>query len=100
MCAAVEAELDSGQLGEAMLDWMRASLLAGRVLMMTVIRPSRRTPSERARTAVELLTLRDMLQHVQELFPTGSWELLGNTALVPEPLRRLIESWHRLRNGT
>lgn len=94
LCAAVEAELDAHQPGEATLAWLLAASFVGRLFLVTALRHSR-TPTEQAQSAAGLLLVRDMLQRLRHQMPEGSGELLDNPAVVPACLQRLVNSGRR-----
>lgn len=76
-CAAVEAELDSGELGDATTDWMMGAALGlPRLLVRDVLRDRRPSTSTRVSTAIMLLFIADGLRRLRELVPDGQFELL------------------------
>ncbi|GAB1646853.1 hypothetical protein [Krasilnikovia sp. MM14-A1259] len=76
-CAAVEAELDSGDLGDATVAWMMSSALGlPRLLIRDVLRDRRPSLSTRVSTAVMLLSLGAGMDRLRELVPDGQFELL------------------------
>ena len=76
-CDAVEAELDTGQLGEATLAWMAgAALGVSRLLIRDVLRDQRFTTTSQVTTAVMLLWMGGALQRLRVLVPDGQFELL------------------------
>lgn len=76
-CTAVEAELDSGDLGDATLTWMMGAVLGlPRLLVRDVLRDRRPSIGTRVSTAVMLLLIGDGLHRLRELVPDGQFELL------------------------
>jgi hypothetical protein len=83
LCAAVEAELDTGQLGAATMDWMLGTVLGlARLLMREVLRTRRHTLADQAATALMLLGIGAGLQRLRILVPDGQFDLLP-TILPP-----------------
>lgn len=95
LCAAVEAELDAHQPGDATLAWLLAASFVGRMFLVTALRHSRLTPTEQAQSAAGPLLVRDMPRRLRCQVPEGSWESLDNPAVVPACLQRLVNSGRR-----
>lgn len=95
LCTAVEAELDAHQPGEATLGWFRAAGLGARMFLVLALRLDRRTATEQAQSAAELLMVRDILRRLWHQMPQGSWELLNNPDVVPACFQPLVDPTRR-----
>jgi hypothetical protein len=81
---AVEAELDSGALGEATKEWMTGAILGlTRLLIRQARRSSRPTTGTRLSNAVMLLSIGAGLHRLHRLVPDGQYELLPVLLLSP-----------------
>lgn len=95
LCTAVETELDAHQPGEATLAWFQTAGLGARMFLVLALRLDRRTTTEQAQSAAELLMVRDILRRLWHQMPQGSWELLSNPAVVPACFQPLVDPTRR-----
>lgn len=89
-CAAAEADVAAGRVGPAAIAWSRVSLMPTRLFLISVLRPERDSPPAHARTAAELLMLRDMLHRLEDGSPGLVWSLLDNPDLMPDCVRTFL----------
>lgn len=87
-CRTVEAELDTGVLGEATVAWIRDAVLGlNRLLVRQGLRDRRPSTSTRVSTAVMLLWIGVGVHRLRRLVPDGQYELLP--VLLPPFLHEL-----------
>ncbi|GAA3493901.1 hypothetical protein GCM10019016_010000 [Streptomyces prasinosporus] len=89
-CCAAEAEVAARRVGPSVLAWFRASLMPTRMFLISVLKPGRPSPAEHARTAAELLMIRDMLGRLHTVMPGLQWDLLDNPDLMPDCVRAFL----------
>ncbi|GAA1028162.1 hypothetical protein GCM10009557_12210 [Virgisporangium ochraceum] len=77
-CAAVEAELDSGELGEATTAWMTHAVSGlSRMLIVMAIRDRQPSVDDRAGAALMLLFLTDAVRRLPQFVPDVDTETLS-----------------------
>ncbi|WP_432830541.1 hypothetical protein [Dactylosporangium sp. CA-092794] len=76
-CAAVEAELDSGALGDATVRWMLAAAIGlPRFFVRDVLTDRRWSTATRVATAITLLDFGAGMQRLRQLVPDAQFDLL------------------------
>ncbi|MEU6885655.1 hypothetical protein ABZ918_10660 [Streptomyces viridosporus] len=92
LCQRVEGELDAGQVGEAVEEWLHGRLLPSGVFVTETLRDRRWTPSKGAFSALTLLFQCQMFALLDGLVPGCQWHVLQNPRVLPPPVRDLILS--------
>ncbi|MFE5923187.1 hypothetical protein [Streptomyces sp. NPDC056468] len=91
LCQRVEDELDAGQLGEAVTEWLRGRLfLSGLSVIATL--SERWTLSRNAFSALMWLFQCQAFVNLESELPGCQWQLLQIPGLAPPPVRDLILS--------
>ncbi|MER5217216.1 hypothetical protein ABT063_43510 [Streptomyces sp. NPDC002838] len=90
LCERVEAELDAGQPGEAVTEWLHGRGLPSGVSVLETLRDRRWSPSSGALSALGLLFQRQMYAVLDGLVPGCQWHVLEMPAVLPPPVRDLI----------
>ncbi|MGW0345932.1 hypothetical protein ACWDX8_04875 [Streptomyces anthocyanicus] len=92
LCQRVERELDAGQLGEAVEEWLHGRLLPSGVSVTETLRARRWPPSKGAFSALMLLFQCQMFVLLDGLVPGCQWHVLKIPRVLPPPVRDLILS--------
>ncbi|WP_369244472.1 hypothetical protein [Streptomyces sp. R41] len=92
LCERVEGELDAGQLGEAVTQWVHGRQLLSGLSVIETLRDRRWSPSKGAFSALMLLFQCQMFVMLDSLVPGCQWHVLQIPAVVPPPVRDLILS--------
>ncbi|MGQ4465309.1 hypothetical protein ACN6LC_004710 [Streptomyces violaceoruber] len=92
LCQRVERELDAGQLGEAVEEWLHGRLLPAGVSVTETLRDRRWAPSKGAFSALMLLFQCQMFVLLDGLEPGCQWHVLQIPRVLPPPVRDLILS--------
>ncbi|MEU0389144.1 hypothetical protein [Streptomyces chartreusis] len=92
LCQRVERELDAGQLGEAVEEWLHGRLLPSGVSVTETLRDRRWAPSKGAFSALMLLFQCQMFVLLDGLVPGCQWHVLQIPRVLPPPVRDLILS--------
>ena len=90
LSAAVEAELAAGRPEAAVQAWCFASLMLACMFLISALKPGRRTATDRAQSAANLLMVRDMLHRLNDQFPDAQRSVLDNPALMPDCVRPFL----------
>lgn len=85
-CAGVEQEIASGQIGEAVRQWVTAAFGPARMMMAVALREHNAGPASTAATAMMLIIMRNLLRAVRQLMPDGNFDLLKNLMVAPAVL--------------
>ncbi|MEU8812575.1 hypothetical protein ACN6K5_001571 [Streptomyces violaceoruber] len=92
LCQRAERELDAGQLGEAVEEWLHGRLLPSGVSVTETLRDRRWAPSKGAFSALMLLFQCQMFVLLDGLVPGCQWHVLQIPRVLPPPVRDLILS--------
>jgi len=90
LCQQVEEELESGQLGSAVEEWVLCRQLPSGLSVIETLRERRWTPSKGAASALLWLFQRQMFAALDVLCPGCQWHLVQTPGVVPPPVRELI----------
>lgn len=90
LCRRVEGELDSGQIGEAVTEWLHGRQLMSGLSVIETLRDRRWTPSKGASSALVLLFQCQMFVMLDGLVPGCQWPVLQMPGVLPPPVRDLI----------
>ncbi|NUK23684.1 hypothetical protein [Streptomyces lunaelactis] len=96
LCERVEAELDAGQPGEAVTEWLHGRGWPSGVSVLETLRERHWSPSSRAFSALVLLFQRQMYAVLDGLAPGCQWPVLETPGVLPPPIRDLILTAVRL----
>ncbi|MER7050606.1 hypothetical protein [Streptomyces jumonjinensis] len=86
LCARTEAELDAGEPGSAVTEWLTGRTQMSGLMVLNTLRDHAWSPSDRALSALLLLLMRQALRDVEERMPGCQWELLESPGMAPAPL--------------
>ncbi|MET8134113.1 hypothetical protein ABZV24_19515 [Streptomyces sp. NPDC005251] len=89
-CERVEAELDAGQAGEAVMEWLISRGLPSGLSLLESLRDRRNSPSSTALSALLLVHQCQKYRELDELVPGCQWEVLQMPGVLPPPVRDLI----------
>ena len=89
LCDRVERELESGELGDAALEWMWTSIGAARPWLAMAIRDKNR-PADIACSTLMLIFVRDMLRWLRQHIPNGRFDFLLHPVGLPRVLAPLV----------
>ncbi|QNA72081.1 hypothetical protein C8250_009335 [Streptomyces sp. So13.3] len=92
LCRRVERELDSGQLGEAVTEWLHGRQLLSGLSVVETLRDRRWSPSKGAFSALMLLFQCQMFVMLDGLVPGCQWHVLQMPGVLPPPIRDLVLS--------
>ncbi|MGW4490497.1 hypothetical protein [Streptomyces sp. NPDC004376] len=92
LCLRVETELDAGQLGTAVEEWLHGRQLLSGLSVIATLREPRWTPSRGAFSSLMWLFQCQVLAVLDSLLPDCQWHLLKIPGVVPPPVRDLILS--------
>jgi hypothetical protein len=87
LCERVEAELDAGEPGEAVTEWLHGRGLPFGVSVLETLRDRRWSPSSGALSALLLLFQRQMYAVLDGLVPGCQWPVLEMPGVLPPPVR-------------
>ncbi|WP_405467128.1 hypothetical protein [Streptomyces canus] len=90
LCDQVEAELDTGQPGEAVTLWLTGRGLPSGISVLQTLRERRWSPSSGAVSALVLLFQRQMFEALDGLVPGCQWSVLEMAGVMAPPVRDLI----------
>ncbi|MET7783861.1 hypothetical protein ABZU94_32260 [Streptomyces mirabilis] len=90
LCQRVEDELEAGQLGAAVEEWVHGRQLMSGLSVIATLREPRWTPSRGASSALMWLFQCQMLAMLDSLLPDCQWHILQIPGLAPPPVRDLI----------
>ncbi|WP_086796907.1 hypothetical protein [Streptomyces caniscabiei] len=90
LCERVEAELNAGQPGEAVTEWLHGRGLPSGVSVLETLRDRRWSPSSGALSALVLLFQRQMYAVLDGLVPGCQWPVLEMPGVLPPPVRDLV----------
>ncbi|MFF3663548.1 hypothetical protein [Streptomyces olivochromogenes] len=90
LCDQVEAELDDGQPGEAVILWLTGRGLPSGMSVLETLRERRWAPSSGAFSALLLLFQRQMYEVLDGLVPGCQWPVLEMPGVLAPPVRDLI----------
>ncbi|MEV7862984.1 hypothetical protein AB0O86_30300 [Streptomyces hirsutus] len=90
LCERVEGELDAGQLGEAVEEWLHGRQLLSGLSVIETLRDRRWSPLKGALSALTLLFQRTMFEVIDGLVPGCQWHVLEMPGVLPPPVRALI----------
>lgn len=91
LCQRVEDELEAGQLGDAVEEWLHGRMLASGLSVIETLR-EHWTPSKGATSALVWLFQCQMYLKLDSLLPGCQWHLLQIPGVLPPPARDLILS--------
>lgn len=89
LCHRVEGELDAGQLGEAVEEWLHGRMLLSGLSVIETLR-ERWAPSKGAFLELMLLFQCQMYVKLDRLVPGCQWHVLQIPGVLPPPVRDLI----------
>ncbi|MEY2245987.1 hypothetical protein AB8A21_24175 [Streptomyces sp. BF23-18] len=89
-CDRVEAELDAGEAGEAVTEWLLSRGLPSGLSLLETLRDRRNSPSSTALSTLLLLHQCQKYAELDELVPGCQWEVLQLPGVLPPPVRDLI----------
>ncbi|MFE9883346.1 hypothetical protein [Streptomyces sp. NPDC005784] len=92
LCQRVEGELEAGQLGTAVEEWLHGRQLMSGLSVIATLREPRWTPSRSAFSALMWLFQCQALAMLDSLLPGCQWHLLKIPGFAPTPVRDLILS--------
>ncbi|MGW9022703.1 hypothetical protein ACWGQ5_00395 [Streptomyces sp. NPDC055722] len=92
LCQRVEGELDAGQIGEAVTEWLHGRQLLSGLDVIETLRRRRWPPSKGAFSALMLLFQCQMFVMLDGLVPGCQWHVLQIPGVLPPPIRDLILS--------
>lgn len=87
LCERVESELEAGQPGEAVAQWLNGRGLPSGVSVLETLRERRWSPSGCALSALLLLFQRQMYATLDELMPGCQWSVLEMPGVLAPPVR-------------
>ncbi|MFJ8143222.1 hypothetical protein [Streptomyces sp. NPDC096013] len=90
LCERVEAELDDGQLGEAVTLWLIGRGMPSGISVLETLRERRWSPSSAAVSTLVLLFQRQMYEALDEQMPGCQWPVLEMEGVMAPPVRDLI----------
>ncbi|MFE0474897.1 hypothetical protein ACFW2V_25145 [Streptomyces sp. NPDC058947] len=90
LCDRVEAELDDGQLGDAVTLWLLGRGMPSGISVLETLRERRWSPSSAAVSTLVLLFQRQMYEKLNEQVPGCQWPVLGMEGVMAPPVRDLI----------
>ncbi|AVH54691.1 MULTISPECIES: hypothetical protein [Streptomyces] len=90
LCERVEGELDGGQIGEAVTEWLKGRQLLSGLSVLETLRERHWSPSSGALSALVLLFQRQMFAVLDGLVPGCQWHVLEMPGVLPPPVRDLI----------
>ncbi|GGJ63185.1 hypothetical protein [Streptomyces brasiliensis] len=90
LCQRVEGELDTGQIGEAVTEWLHGRQLRSGISVIETLRDRRWSPSKGALSALMLLFQCQMFTLLDSLVPGCQWHVLQIPGVVPPPIYDLI----------
>ncbi|MEV4741620.1 hypothetical protein [Streptomyces sp. NPDC049555] len=90
LCERVEAELNAGELGEAVTEWLHGRLLLSGLSVLEVLRDRRWSPSKGALSTLGFLLQRTMLATIGTLVPGCQWHVLEMPGVLPPPVRDFL----------
>jgi hypothetical protein len=91
LCADTEAEIASNSAGPAVQEWMIGSLLGpARLLLTNGLRDANSSPSDLAFTAVLLIFMQELLNHVRSLVPAENFDVLALPGVLPQCILTML----------
>ncbi|MFG3172298.1 hypothetical protein [Streptomyces sp. NPDC048200] len=90
LCERVEAELDDGQLGDAVTLWLLGRGMPSGISVLETLRERRWSPSSAAVSTLVLLFQRQMYKALDEQVPGCQWPVLEMEGVMAPPVRDLI----------
>ncbi|MFD1831677.1 hypothetical protein ACFSJS_18760 [Streptomyces desertarenae] len=107
LCERVESELDAGQLGEAVEEWLRGRQTMSGLAVLEALRDRCWSPSKGTLSALGLLYQREQFALLDRLVPGCQWHLLKTPGMLPPPVYDLFKDlidqgmprWNRPRPG-
>ncbi|MGW3312084.1 hypothetical protein ACWDG9_36500 [Streptomyces sp. NPDC001073] len=90
LCERVEAELDDGQLGDAVTLWLLGRGMPSGISVLETLRERRCPPSSAAVSTLVLLFQRQMYVELDEQVPGCQWPILEMEGVMAPPVRDLI----------
>ncbi|GAA1545906.1 hypothetical protein GCM10009730_63740 [Streptomyces albidochromogenes] len=91
LCTRVENELDAGQPGDAVEEWLRSRYLAAGMAVLGTLRDCRWPPATRALDTLILLNQLHTFRELDRIVPDCQWHLLGVEGMMPPPVRDLLK---------
>lgn len=88
----VEGELNAGQLGEAVTEWLHGRQLMSGLSVLETLRELHWSPSSGALSALNLLFQCQMFAAHDALVPGCQWNVLEIPGVLPPPVRDLVHS--------
>ncbi len=83
MCAAVEAEIRTGELGPAAQEWVISSAGLTRLVLTFALRDAKPGPADTAIAALGWIFVRNMIRALRPLLPAANFDVLDNPLSVP-----------------
>ncbi|MFH0518451.1 hypothetical protein ACHBTE_14885 [Streptomyces sp. M41] len=90
LCRRVEDELASGEIGEAVSEWLHGRQLLSGLSVLEALRERRWAPSSHALSTLTLLFQRQVLALLDGAVPGCQWLVLEMPGVLPPPMRALI----------
>ncbi|WP_416974624.1 hypothetical protein [Streptomyces sp. 4F14] len=90
LCRRVEEELEAGQIGTAVEEWVQGRQLLSGLSVVTALREANGTPSRSASSALVWLFQCQMFVQLDRLLPGCQWHILQTPFVAPPPVRDLI----------
>jgi hypothetical protein len=82
-CSAVEREIADGKPGDAIREWVMASLGTARLIMAIALQHEDAGPASTAATAAVLIMIRTMIRTVRDGLPGWNFDVLKNPMIAP-----------------
>ena len=89
-CTAVELEIAQGKPGDAVREWVTASLGTARLIMAVALPREDAGPASTAATAVVLIMIRTMIRTVRDGLPGRNFDVLKNPMIAPACLTAFL----------
>jgi hypothetical protein len=82
-CTAVEMEIAARKPGDAVREWVTASLGTSRLIMAIALQRDDASPASTAATAAALIMIRTMIRTVRDGLPSSDFDVLKNPMIAP-----------------
>jgi hypothetical protein len=83
MCAAVEAEIRTGERGPAAQEWVISSAGLTRLVLTFALRDAKPGPADTAIAVLGWIFVRNMIRALRPLLPAANFDVLDNPLSVP-----------------
>ncbi|GGT57326.1 hypothetical protein GCM10010271_71310 [Streptomyces kurssanovii] len=89
----VESELEAGQPGEAVAEWLISQYSGARQVVLSILRARRWPPAARALDTLSLLRQLQAFRLLNRIVPDCQWHLLNSEGMMPPPVRDLLKDF-------